>query len=178
MATSPFQVRYESPSPGVNVILLSGQITELSNLLTVRIPTLPAATSLCIDTGGVTAINSNGTRDFTHWARTIKEKNVVFSRCPKIFVDQLNMMPTMVPTFSAVTSFYVPFCTAGDDGVDVDQTHVLYKWPNNYRFENGQVVINHIENLRDQNGRLMELDVLSAKYFRFLDLFCPKSEKG
>lgn len=160
------------------MILLSGQITELSNLQNVRIPTLPAATTLCIDTGGVTAINSNGTRDFTHWVRSIKEKSVAFSRCPKIFIDQLNMMPTLIPAFSTVTSFYVPFCTASEEASDVDQTHVLYTWPKNFRMENGQVIITHVENLRDKDGRAMELDILSQKYFRFLDLYCPKGAKS
>ncbi len=180
MSTSIFHVRYESPNPGQNLVLLSGPINEKADILNVRVPSLPNETSLCIDTGGVSHITSSGTRDFARWSRGLKEKKITFTRCPKVFIDQLNMMPGFIPLHSAVLSFYVPFRTeeglVGGLEEEFDEKHVLYTSPANFRFENGKVVLHHFEDIVDKNGKPMEMDVVPGKYFRFLDFYCPKGK--
>lgn len=69
------------------------------------------------DLRGIRAINSYGIRTWLKWISSIPANSkVTLANCPKIFIDQANMITGFIPKGGMVESFDVPyFCESCDE---------------------------------------------------------------
>lgn len=109
---------------------------------------------------GLKSINSMGIREWIKLMQSMSKAQISFSHCPKIFIDQVNMVNGFIPTNSKVTSFYVPYYNEDLDS----EKMILYKLGENYSVNSVQP----LENYKDDSGNEYELDVVKAKYFKFI----------
>jgi hypothetical protein len=109
---------------------------------------------------GLKSINSMGIREWIKLMQSLPKAQISFTRCPKIFIDQVNMVSGFIPANSKVASFYVPYYNEDLDA----ETMVLYKLGEHYTANSVQVQ----ENYKDESGNAFELDVVKAKYFKFI----------
>lgn len=109
---------------------------------------------------GLKAINSTGIREWIRLMQTLNLAQITFSNCPKIFIDQVNMVSGFIPANSKVISFYVPYFNE-----DLDtETLVLYKLGEHYSGNK----VNVLDEYKDSNGNAFEIDVVKSKYFKFI----------
>jgi hypothetical protein len=122
---------------------------------------LGAFTSVVLDLADVTAINSVGIREWIKWIKAFPA-NVQISvrRCPKIIVDQINMVAGFLPSAAVVESFFVPYYS------DATGTEKMVLFEKDKQYANGDVT--PPEDVKDDSGEAMEMDVIEAKYFKFL----------
>jgi hypothetical protein len=109
----------------------------------------------------VSAINSCGIREWIKWIRTAPAgSQITYRKCPKVIVDQINMVSGFLPENGKVESFYVPYYSenAGTEKMILFETGV--------HFADGK--INAPDEVKDDAGEVMEMDVIEAKYFKFL----------
>jgi hypothetical protein len=113
-----------------------------------------------IDTGGVTGINSAGIRSWINWIGTLELKaKITLKNCSKSFIDQANMVHSLLPAKTIIESFFVPFYNE-DTG---SEKHILYRRGTEYRGDN----LYHPKEIKDENGNPMTMDA-APKYFAFL----------
>lgn len=106
------------------------------------------------------SINSTGIREWIKLMQSLSQCKISFANCPKIFIDQVNMVSGFIPQTSKIDSFYVPYYNE-----DLDkEALVLYKLGVNYTANSVQVLDHH----KDEQGNLFELDVVKSKYFKFI----------
>jgi hypothetical protein len=108
----------------------------------------------------IKSINSCGIREWIKWIGGASGASVDYMECPKIIVDQVNMVQGFLPTKGRVSSFYVPFYNE-DSG---SEKNVLFKMGSEYDASGGL----KIPQIKDESGNPMEMDVVEAKYFKFL----------
>lgn len=123
---------------------------------------LEGAAKVTLDLNGVAAINSCGIREWIKWIRTAPPgAQIVYKNCPKVIVDQINMVAGFLPENGKVESFYVPYYSDSTG----NEKMILFK--DGAEFRNGEVY--PPEQVKDdETGEAMEMDVIEAKYFRFL----------
>ncbi len=109
---------------------------------------------------GIKSINSCGIRDWIQWIGTAGTAAIQYIECPKIIVDQINMVQGFLPGQGKVISFYVPFYS-DESG---SEKSVLMTFGKEF---NDQGLLK-IPEVKDDGGALMEMDVVEAKYFKFL----------
>jgi hypothetical protein len=63
----------------------------------------------------LSSMNSCGIRDWIKFIDTLKNKRVVYERCPRILVDQMNMIKGFLPKGSSIRSVYAPFFSATEE---------------------------------------------------------------
>ena len=121
---------------------------------------LAGSSSVSITMGGVKSINSCGIREWIKWIKTAATASVTYHECPKIIVDQINMVQGFLPANGKVMSFYVPYYNE-EAGTE-----------KNVLFTNGKEYsenkVNPPASVTDEAGRPMEMDVVEAKYFKFI----------
>lgn len=110
--------------------------------------------------GGITSINSCGIREWIKWLGTAPTAQVLYHECPKIIVDQINMVQGFLPSQGKVMSFYVPYYS---DEASTDMT-VLFTLGKEFT----ETSLTPPAEVRDGAGNLMEMDVIEAKYFKFI----------
>lgn len=140
------------------LIEISGSIDEE---VTLSSDVLQGAKALIFDFNGVKSINSCGIREWIKWLSPYPQTKVVYRRCPKIIVDQINMVDGFLPSTGKVESFYVPYYSdaAGEE------KQILFSIGKEFD-ESGAI---HLPNaVVDSKNEPMELDVIESKYFRFL----------
>ncbi len=121
---------------------------------------IPKAGNVEFSLQSLKSINSTGIREWIKLMQSLSGAQISFASCPKIFIDQVNMVSGFIPANSKVTSFYVPYYNE-----DLDrECLVLYKDGEHYNGSN----VNVQENYTDAEGNSFELDVVKAKYFKFL----------
>ena len=91
---------------------------------------------------------------------TNKNAKINFNSCPKVIVDQINMVDGFLPTNGKVKSFFVPYFN--DDAGS--EKNVLFRYGT--EFTEGQ--INPPASVTDDQGNAMEMDVIESKYFKFI----------
>lgn len=151
--------------PNAVLIEISGQIDEHANFSPIQ---SGKEVPLIFDLEGITRINSVGIRTWMVWfAKNAVGRSVTFRNCPKVVVDQFNMVANFLPKNAKVESFYVPyFCESCSHearvllkaGVDFNQSSPgnessfqLPKTPN-----------------CEKCALPMDLDVIEKLHFRFL----------
>lgn len=110
--------------------------------------------------GDVKGINSCGIREWIRWVGTAKDKPVIYHQCSKIIVDQINMVRGFLPEGGRVASFYVPYFNE-DSG---EEKNILFREGVEYQGAD----LKPPANILDNAGNEMEMDVVEAKYFKFL----------
>ncbi|HMN67838.1 MAG TPA: hypothetical protein PKC28_04795 [Bdellovibrionales bacterium] len=144
---------------GTKVVLaIQGNIDEDANFTP---PDLGSSSAIVLDLEEVTAINSVGIREWIKWVKTLPASlPLSVRRCPKIIVDQINMVAGFLPQGAVVESFYVPYYS------DASGNEKMVLFENGKEFKGGDV---HPPNeVKDETGEVMEMDVIESKYFKFL----------
>ncbi len=121
---------------------------------------LAGAAAVEVDLNGIKSINSCGIREWVKWMSSAGGAAVTFKNCPKVIVDQINMVDGFLPVTGHVQSFYVPYYN--DDAGS--EKNVLFV--RGTHFAEGSV--NPPAEVKDDDGNVMEMDVIEAKYFKFL----------
>lgn len=122
--------------------------------------TLEGAEQVQFYLGNVKSINSCGIREWIKWVNTAGSAKVEYNECPKVIVDQINMVQGFLPATGRVASFYVPYYS-DDSG---SEKSVLFKSGQEFD-ETGNIKAPAV---KDEGGQEMEMDVVEAKYFKFL----------
>lgn len=123
---------------------------------------LEGTKDLVIDLEKVEAINSCGIRDWIEWLKTAPtDAKIEYRNCPKVIVDQMNMIKGFLPANASVESFYVPYYAPDSD----EEKMILYR--RTIDFKEGNVDIKDTITDPDTNVEF-ELDVIPEKYFKFI----------
>ncbi|MCH2534019.1 MAG: hypothetical protein MK008_06225 [Bdellovibrionales bacterium] len=140
------------------IIEVAGQIDEDANFSSAELK----SDKIHLDLSGIDAINSCGIREWIKWIKTAPESSqITYSKCPKVIVDQINMVAGFLPNNAQVESFYVPYY-CDESGAE---KMVLFESGKDYN--HGE--LNPPEDVKcDESGEEMEMDVIEAKYFKFL----------
>lgn len=140
------------------LVNLSGHIDEDATFNNIA---LDGAGKVVLELEGVTAINSCGIREWIKWIRTVPPGTpVVYRKCPKVIVDQINMVAGFLPDGGKVESFYVPYYSEASG----DEKMILFQEGSEFK---GNEIFPPAE-VKDASGEVMEMDVIEAKYFKFL----------
>jgi hypothetical protein len=140
------------------ILALNGSIDEDAILANVG---FDGAQNIILDLEKVTAINSCGIREWIKWLKTAPPgSKVVYRHCPKIIVDQINMVAGFLPDNGMVESFYVPYYN------EASGTEKMVLFRKGTEYKDGE--INPPAQVKDSGGEEMEMDVIEAKYFKFL----------
>jgi hypothetical protein len=108
----------------------------------------------------IVTINSCGIREWIRWMMQYANMKITYRLCPKVIVDQINMVDGFLPKDGIVESFFVPYFNE-DTGTEIQ---VLFSQGKEFD-QNG---IHPPQEIPDNAGRPMEMDVIESKYFRFL----------
>lgn len=108
----------------------------------------------------VKSINSCGIREWIKWVSTSGSAQVKYHECPKIIVDQINMVQGFLPAGGQVVSFYVPYYNEESGS----EKAVLFR--DGQEFDASGTL--RAPTVKDESGKEMEMDVVEAKYFKFL----------
>jgi hypothetical protein len=144
---------------GAKLILeVKGNIDEDANFTP---PDLGSSSAVALDLNEVTAINSVGIREWIKWIKTMPASvKISVRRCPKIIVDQINMVAGFLPPGTVVESFFVPYYA------DSSGAEKMVLFENGKEFKGGELF--PPAEVKDDSGEVMEMDVIEAKYFKFL----------
>lgn len=153
---SKFQCKVDRQGPKV-ALQLGGIIDEDADFAPLS---LSGAQEVQIDMDGIKSINSCGIREWIKWIGTNSSAKVVYSKCPKVIVDQMNMVDGFLPIFAKVESFYVPYYNE-DSG---SEKNILFRY--GVEFKEGQV--QPPSEVKDESGNAMEMDIIESKYFKFI----------
>ncbi|MCB0391935.1 MAG: hypothetical protein KDD58_11630 [Bdellovibrionales bacterium] len=142
-----------------DLLKLEGHIDEDANLENIQNGN---SSLLEIDFQKVAAINSCGIREWIKWLKTIPaDKTIHYINCPKIIIDQANMVAGFIPENGKIKSFYVPYYS------EASETEKMILFTEGKDF-NGRE-INAPESIQDEaTGEELEMDVIESKYFKFL----------
>ncbi len=121
---------------------------------------LTGAERVELNLGQVKGINSCGIRDWIKWISSAGSAQMVYVECPKIIVDQINMVQGFLPPGGIVQSFYVPYYSEQSG----EEKNILFTLGNEFS-SNG---INPPTGIKDGDGNEMEMDIIEAKYFKFI----------
>ncbi len=123
---------------------------------------LPERGDVTLDLSGIHALNSCGIREWIKWIKGVPAAvRIIFENCPKVVVDQMNMVDGFLPKGALVSSFFTPYFCEGCDSVKP----VLFR--SGAEFSHGKLAPPK-EILCDKCRKPMELDVIETKYFKFL----------
>jgi hypothetical protein len=115
---------------------------------------------LVVDLQDLKSINSCGIREWIKWLGENPSGKIEFQNCPKVIVDQINMVEGFLPKNGTVKSFYVPYFNE-DSGTE---KNVLFR----YGTEFTEAGVNPPPEVKDDGGEAMEMDVIETKYFKFI----------
>jgi hypothetical protein len=140
-------------------VIMTGDINEDSDFRAFKAD----QAQVVLDLGGITSINSTGIRLWISWIKEIEGKKIELVHCPKVLVDQMNMVAGFLPEGAKVRSFYVPYFEE-KSGVEKSLLFSVGK-----EILNGQVHPPAV--VEDDAGEPMTMDVFPSKYFRFVKNF-------
>lgn len=155
------QFSVENKKEGENLIMaFSGQIDEDADFSKI---VFPGGDRIVLDLEKVGSINSCGIREWIKWIRTAPPTaKLVYRYCPKVIVDQINMVAGFLPENGSVDSFYVPYYCESSGA----EKMVLFQKGKEFK-DSGEV--SPPSGIKcDESGEDMEIDVIEAKYFKFL----------
>lgn len=111
--------------------------------------------------GELKGINSCGIREWINWIRTASQATIAYHECPKVIVNQINMVHDFLPPNAKVISFYVPYFNEETE----EEKQVLFRDGKEFAQDGSIPVPATIQN---EKGAALALDVVEAKYFKFL----------
>lgn len=121
---------------------------------------MPTAGELKFNLKELMSINSSGVREWILMMRKMKSASILLYECPKIFIDQANMVKGVVTENVRIMSFYVPYYN-DENGTE---KNVLFVFNKHYTHEK----LLPLPDVTDENGSPMIMDVIETKYFKFI----------
>lgn len=109
---------------------------------------------------GIVAINSTGIREWINLMGRLKSAKIRLTKCPKVIVDQINMVKGFLPANAAVDSFYVPYFSEQSSS----EKKILFE--RNKQFTGKEVSFEN--SIVDGDGASFEIDIIPDKYFKFI----------
>ncbi|MBX3020905.1 MAG: hypothetical protein KF799_04450 [Bdellovibrionales bacterium] len=135
---------------------LSGSLDEHAKL-----PDSRPAGKVVIRLGGVTSLNSQGTRLWIGWIQRFRSPiEVVLEDCPVLFVKNFKLVKGFLPEHFVVNSFVLPFYSERTR----ERRDVLMERGIHY----GMNLKMKIPEQQDSAGNVMEVDVIESTYLGFL----------
>ncbi len=127
-----------------------------------------ASMVVTLDLDKVVSLNSMGLRNWVLWVKQLRSKfQMVFRNCPRVVVDQMNILNGFLPMGAIVGSFYVPYYCESCGRED----NLLATRGKDYM----EATVDAREGIKIPEQRPcpvcqeeMALDVIPAKYFSFL----------
>ncbi len=113
-----------------------------------------------VDLKDLKSINSCGIREWIKWMGTASSAQISLHNCPKVIVDQINMVDGFLPANGKVQSFFVPYYSEESGS----EKSVLFS--RGKEFNDGEVTAPAA--VKDEDGNEMEMDVIESKYFKFI----------
>ncbi|HLE09883.1 MAG: hypothetical protein A2504_10805 [Bdellovibrionales bacterium RIFOXYD12_FULL_39_22] len=130
----------------------------------VRFPqlTLSAVKKIVFDFKELNLINSCGIREWVVWLRNIPASiEVLYRNCPRILIEQINMIEGLMPANGYIESFYLPYyCEECDK-----QTMLLCERGKDYT-RSGMETKEFVPCSKCQGNS--EIDVIESKYLKFI----------
>lgn len=145
-------------------IRLKGTLNENASALDGVV--LNASYNLHLDLRDLAAINSVGIRHFKIWINKVKCQKIRLFYCPRVFINQLNLVTNFVPEGTEIESFFVPYTSE----TLAEEKMVLFTKELEYRKEMGILTFN-FPRVLDSQDHEMEIDTHQKMYFRFLDKY-------
>lgn len=142
---------------GKTVLTLIGQIDES---FPQELHNLKPGAEMIINLDQVKMINSLGIREWIKFMGTVAAAKIEFIKCPKIFIDQVNMVQGFITPNCKITSFYVPYFNEDSNA----EKNVLYSEGKEF----GAGFLNVAGSVKGEDGTDLDLDVVEQKYFKFL----------
>jgi len=137
--------------------IFSGSIDEsLANYLSV-FPNVPTIT---MNLEEIISINSVGIREWINLMTKLATSKITLINCPKVFIDQVNMVKGFLPTNTHIESFYVPYFS------ETTNTEKKILFTKGKHFTDSSV--NPEDTITDNAGNTYEIDVVVNKYFKFI----------
>lgn len=106
------------------------------------------------------SVNSTGLREWILLMRKMSAAKICLFECPKLFIDQVNMVKGVLPSNAKIMSLYVPYFNE-KNGTEKNVLFVAGE-----HFQNNQLM--PFKKVTDDKGDEMELDVTESKYFKFI----------
>lgn len=153
---SKFDVKMNKAGEKLNVVM-AGSIDEDADFTQLS---LSGAAQIEIEMAGLKSINSCGIREWIKWMSTAPTANITFNQCPKVIVDQINMVDGFLPTNAKVQSFYVPYYN-DESG---SEKNILFRLGTEFT----ETAVSPPADVKDEEGNSMEMDVIESKYFKFI----------
>ena len=144
------------------VIQFIGAMTEDADLSMLR---FPSTARLELDLSQLTAINSIGIRELRNWSGRLQNSDLKVMFAPKCFIDQINMVPDLIPRTAEITSFYVPYY----DEESGEEQRSLFTRDREFTPDQGSGYKLNLPTVVDSSGHAMEPDVIASSYFSFLN---------
>lgn len=156
MTEKVMNVKVENATQHIQII---GAVDEIFNKNVVPVD---FKTSSVVDLSKLTLINSTGIREWINWISQFGNTGLAFTNCPKIFIDQVNMINGLITENSIIESFQVPYFneSANDE--------YIFLAIQGQHYTKSKTEIPESINI---NGKEYELDVMPAKYFKFINKF-------
>lgn len=140
------------------IVKLIGSIDEDSQFSVVA---LTGHKKIFLDLEQIKSINSVGIREWIKWTKSADAgAQFIFQKCPKVIVDQMNLVSGFLPDNGKVESFFVPYFNE-DSGFEK-----MVLFTEGKEFNAGQVTAP--ASVKGDGGEELEMDVIEAKYFKFL----------
>ena len=158
---SKWEIKVDKSDSGVSGSLFKVQVVgTIDEDTDFRPYDLAGASTVEMNLDGVKSINSCGIREWIKWITTAGSATRQYHSCPKVIVDQINMVHGFLPAQGQVVSFYVPYYSEESD----EEKAVLY---NNGKEFNDLGLLQK-PTVKDGQGKDMDMDVIESKYFKFL----------
>lgn len=121
---------------------------------------MPSVGELKFNLKDLMSINSSGVREWILMMRKTKAASILLYECPKIFIDQANMVKGVITENVRIMSFYVPYY----NDENATEKNVLFVFNKHYSHEK----LLTLPEVKDDSGGIMIMDVIELKYFRFI----------
>lgn len=143
-------------------VQMIGQLDEDATLSKIEISEKPGIHDILINWDGVKSINSCGIREWIKWIHTVpKDIRITFEKCPRIIINQVNLVNGFLPKGAVISSFYIPYFCASCDSITTVLCSTEASISNSH--------FNLPKDIPCEKCKMeTEMDIVPAKYFRFL----------
>ncbi len=136
------------------IFKLSGQIDEDADLSKLD---FSGASEIEFDLENITLINSCGIRDWVEYQKRIPDQvKIVYSKCPQVIIEQINIIKGFIREGGIVKSFYAPYYDENND----QEVKIL--------ITPSEVVDLKAPEKKNDDGDILEFDEIELQYFNFL----------
>ncbi len=147
-------------------LYLSGDVDEHADFNQIKIV---STAPLTIDLAQVHHVNSMGVRLWVNWVKTLPKvaSAIRFRNCPRVVVQQLNVLKGFLPGNSLIDSLMVPFYCQNCE----QESEYLAKRGEDYLEKNADQDA-HVKMQLDRPcptcGEIESADIIPENYFKFL----------